>query len=798
MNNSFRKALFSFVAVGLVLALTACDSPEQKEAKFLRRGNALYEAGAFDKAALEYKNAARLKPTDAEPLYRIGLVAEQKGDLRNAFIGFSAAEQQDAHYSPAVLKVAQYHIAAESLDEARKRIDSVLADDPQNAEAHALSASILLREQKFDQAEEEAQKALKIASDNVSATSALVGIYSAQKQPEKALAAVNEGLVHNPKNLALMLLRVALYGATDDLSKVAEAYQSIFKLKPNAPEFRSSLAKVFVKANKIDEAESVLRDGMASMPENWDMKHVLVSFLMEHRSAATAEAEIKKLMQEHPNKDDLYFWLADLYVKSNDIENAGTLLNQVIARGQFSPSALNARAILARLSLQSGKRDVADKLIATVLEKQPDNRPALLVRATLAFQDGYYQNAITDLHTIVQNNPSDRNASQLLAETYLIQGHPDLAVDTMKKVVELDLSDNAARVRLAQMMSLNGDIKQARDLTMLVTKTAPDYALGWEAAARIAIDAQEWLPAGEAIRALDKIDGQHLTASFLEGLVLEKSGKKEEALSRYTEVINADPSSPLASHALTSLMGLYSASGRMEDALQYLQGLNADVPLVSLLLGKTYLATGRPSEAAAVFDRLIETKTSLVEPYLERASLYLSAKMKDQAVETLQKGMEVVPADPRLSLVLAGLFIENEKIQEAFTLYDDLLKRNPDNIVAANNLAELVADYEYKDAALLEKAKQVAERFNASTEPFLLDTLAWVYFRQGKVALAQTIIDRAFSQKKPMPPQAHYHYGMILLGNGQKDKAKEEFGKAVVEGANYPGLDEAKRYEKDL
>ena len=117
-----------------------------------------------------------------------------------------------------------------------------------------------------------------------------------------------------------------------------------------------------------------------------------------------------------------------------------------------------------------------------------------------------------------------------MGEALLQQGHLDLAIDTTKKLVDINPANFVARVRLAQMVQMNGDTKQAMELVSLVTKTSPDYAIGWEAAARIAIAAKEWLPAEEAIRTLDKIEGQHLTASFLEGQVLEANGKSEEAI----------------------------------------------------------------------------------------------------------------------------------------------------------------------------------------------------------------------------------------------------------------------------
>ena len=55
-------------------------------------------------------------------------------------------------------------------------------------------------------------------------------------------------------------------------------------------------------------------------------------------------------------------------------------------------------------------------------------------------------------------------------------------------------------------------------------------------------------------------------------------------------------------------------------------------------------------------------------------------------------------------------------------------------------------------------------------------------------------MERAAGQTDKLPPQVHYHYGMILMKSGKTEQAKAELQKGVIEGANYPGIDEARRF----
>ena len=59
----------------LVLVLAGCGSKEDKVAKFMARGQKLMEAGAVDKAVLEYKNAIQIDPKATAPRLAIGTVS---------------------------------------------------------------------------------------------------------------------------------------------------------------------------------------------------------------------------------------------------------------------------------------------------------------------------------------------------------------------------------------------------------------------------------------------------------------------------------------------------------------------------------------------------------------------------------------------------------------------------------------------------------------------------------------------------------------------------------------------------
>ena len=63
MQHLTKSALLLSVAL---FALSGCGgTPEEKEARYLKKGDELMAQGKLKKARVEFRNAAKIKPTDA-------------------------------------------------------------------------------------------------------------------------------------------------------------------------------------------------------------------------------------------------------------------------------------------------------------------------------------------------------------------------------------------------------------------------------------------------------------------------------------------------------------------------------------------------------------------------------------------------------------------------------------------------------------------------------------------------------------------------------------------------------------
>jgi tetratricopeptide (TPR) repeat protein len=161
------------------------------------------------------------------------------------------------------------------------------------------------------------------------------------------------------------------------------------------------------------------------------------------------------------------------------------------------------------------------------------------------------------------------------------------------------------------------------------------------------------------------------------------------------------------------------------------------------------------------------------------------------AEQALQDGLRALPHDSGLSLQLAELYRVAAKTDQSIGIYEEILKREPGNDLAANNLASMLLDLR-ADRSSHERALQLVRHFESSRNPAYRDSLGWAYFRLGDYAQALPQLRKAV-EHAPQAAIMQYHLGMALYRNGDLASAKPYLRKAVDAKAEFPGVDEARK-----
>jgi Flp pilus assembly protein TadD len=141
------------------------------------------------------------------------------------------------------------------------------------------------------------------------------------------------------------------------------------------------------------------------------------------------------------------------------------------------------------------------------------------------------------------------------------------------------------------------------------------------------------------------------------------------------------------------------------------------------------------------------------------------------------------------STALGLLYHLQGNLDQAKSAYERALALNPVAPVAANNLAQLLADRnENLDTAL--QLAQTAKAGLPNTHA-VSDTLGWVLYRKGLSAQAIAAFQEAI-KADPKNPGYQYRLGLAYLQANDKPAARQALQKALSLG-DFPQAPDAKR-----
>ena len=160
---------------------------------------------------------------------------------------------------------------------------------------------------------------------------------------------------------------------------------------------------------------------------------------------------------------------------------------------------------------------------------------------------------------------------------------------------------------------------------------------------------------------------------------------------------------------------------------------------------------------------------------LAEAQIVRRTKAHQEVYDLLTEGLKKLPDYPEL---LYDRALTADKLRKYQILEQDLrklIKLKPDNAHAYNALGYSYAE---RGIQLTEALKLIKKASELSPEdPYIMDSLGWVYYRMGKRAEGLNYLNLAFAARPD--PEIAAHLGELLWVQGAKDDAKSIWRSAL-------------------
>ncbi len=412
-----------------LLGLTACsNSPQAKEARYLRRGQALLAKKDYSRAFLEFKNASLVMPKDAEPKYQEALTYLAMGDLAKGAAALRWTIELNPKHQRAQLRLGELMAASgnkEVVQRAAIPLEEVLAASPNNPEAKDALALAEWKLGKADEAVAMLEDTLQKFPDRLHTSVELARLKLGQKDLAGAEQVLKQAVAGAPKSSLAELALAQLYLVTNQVPKAEVELRSAIRLDSKSGTALMGLAAIQTAGKRMAEAEQTYRQIAALPGAQYKPDHAL--FLYNHGKREAALAELEKLSKDDPND-----------------------------------RAARSRLFTAYVAL--GKNQAAEHLVTAALKANPKDADALFQRGGLFLRSGKVEDARKDLQDILRFRPDFAEAHSAMAEVDKAAGLPRSERQELVEALRINPALFQARLMLARNFIQANESKSALDL----------------------------------------------------------------------------------------------------------------------------------------------------------------------------------------------------------------------------------------------------------------------------------------------------------------------------------------------
>ncbi len=613
-----------------------------------------------------------------------------------------------------------------------------------------------LIEGNLDQAGEFASRLHHLSPANINTSILLATIRLRQGNLDEAGELVQPVLDVNPQNINALNILAAVKLGSGETDEGVELLAKIAQFDPESSTARVRLGAGLSLTGYNQEAAKQIAAARELNPGDKQAEILWIFNLVQQEKLDEAIASAKAYRDDYYKSADSHDFLGKVLLLGGREKEAQAAFRKAL---EINPGDAVAAHNLAQMAIAAEDLATARKLYSSLLEHNSESLQAAMELAYLDAREDRETAMLQRLEKSMETHPTALAPRVFLARYYLAAGSPDRVRPLLQPLSDLQKTSPEV-LRLQALAQIATD--QPRDaqytLEQLVAST-PDIPLY-----------------------------HHLLA-----VAAQKEGDQARAHKEFLEATSLDANFV---PSLVSLALIANRSGDKAEFQQYLDRLIAISPEkveVLRLRARSAFDGGNTSEAiefsSRAFADLSNTRTML-----ELAFYQFAAGNIEGAQGTMEQWIQQHPEDLAARVALADYLISHNRIEEAKLQYKEILKVNPSDANALNNLAWNTRLENPEQA--LELSRQAAEL--APDSPEILDTLAVLELMAGNNTIAHRKIQRALASA-PDNPSILYHRAMIEAALGKQASAISILDGLLKQGqAGFPEQADAKALRQSL
>lgn len=503
-----------------------------------------------------------------------------------------------------------------------------------------------------------------------------------------------------------------------DLKSAIAYFDQCMKIYSRSAAVRYEISSILSLGDDLNLPLQLMREAVEMEPTNIWYNLLLANILQKKSMVEEACNVYDNLIVLHPDREDFYIVETELYTSVEKWEKAITVLDKY--EKQFG---VNEPVIIEKTKLYSRLNNVkkASTEMMKLIKKYPENTDYLGLLAELYLSHDQEKKGLQLLNKIVRENPDNGFVMLYLADYYRSKSD---TLNTEKYIREAFLNykiDNGLKVQYLLKLLMNqnnSNVSYDRVYSYL-----------------------KWL----LERYPDDLGVRTLNADFL-----KRENKLEECKRELEFIVSKEKNNYLVWEELMLLSNQLNDTVAMRregfECLQYFP--NEPLPYVMISL-----------------PMLVQGDYTGAEVYLKNG---------------LNLAADNSPVKSQIYAYLGECYYKRDSVELAFTMFDNALAINPNDIMTLNNYSYYLS---LRNERLDVAEKMISHALSADpNNGTFLDTYAWVLFKRKDYSLARFYMRSAIENTKEPSGVLYEHYGDILYMNGDKEEAVKMWEKALELG----------------
>ena len=568
-----------------------------------------------------------------------------------------------------------------------------------------------------------------------------------------------------------------LYLSRGERDKAQSVASRVVARDPQGAAGQLMTARLHLAGGEKARAVELLKRLREQDDDNLEVRLLLVEAELSGREPTAAEldaaiAEIGRIVRLRPDNDRAHKLLAELLARGGKHEQAADVWKRLYEETARQTDV--ARAYAAAL-LRAERFEQAENVLRDLLTADPKDFPArqMLLVALDKLEKTAQARDLVEAWLEQEQEISTRPwYRQKLLELYETRKEYDRAQKLLDAWIDTTVEENLLRALRGRKIMLYGKAGQFDQACEFVEQWDKEKSAELDLARQVLIQTlSEGKQFDRGQKLLDQWIGDGKDPSLkplrYRKMELYRQAQQIEELVKYGLAWAREaPDDPLPRQMLVVVL----VSGEQYDrAVSLLEGWLAEG-------ATTRPATAPATQASQPAGTVDEQRRWMREMILRVLSI--QGKF-ERAAARADEYLRTDPDNVELLLLKGNAMSELGRIPEAISAMEKALAIRPDDPSVCNNLGYFYADRGVE----LAKAERLIRKALAAraTEAAFLDSLGWVFYKQGRfreaVAVFETVLTQLDDQKDS--PVIYDHAGDAYWRDGQKDRAVAAWKKAM-------------------